>query len=68
MAYLLNIRAGAGSCSDADTAGSMAQTLLAKYGFNGNGSYNAAMTAADRSLANSLANTLDRYNNNTLCS
>jgi hypothetical protein len=70
LAYRLNIQAGAGTCANAISAASAAQTLLAKYHFNGTGSYTSGankMSAADQSLANSLANTLDRYNNDLLC-
>ncbi len=67
LAARLNVTAGAGVCPNAVTAINSAQTLLAKYSFNGTGSYGSKMTAADISLANSLATTLDNYNNNKLC-
>jgi hypothetical protein len=70
LAAKLNVQAGAGACPAASNAISQAQTLLAKYHFNGTGSYTSGankMTAADAALANSLASTLDKYNNNLLC-
>jgi hypothetical protein len=66
LAADLNVAAGAGICSSAATAINQAQALLVKYGFNGSG-YAPKLTAADTTLANSLATTLDRYNNNLLC-
>jgi hypothetical protein len=70
LAYRLNIQAGAGTCSAAVTAASAAQTLLAKYHFDGTSSFTSGpkkMSAADQNLANQLATTLDRYNNDLLC-
>ena len=46
------------------TAIASANALLTNYGFTGTGSYASAMTAADKQLANSLAQKLDDYNNN----
>jgi hypothetical protein len=66
LAADLDVAAGAGICSSAATAINQAQALLVKYGFNGN-SYSPKLTAADTTLANGLATTLDKYNNNKLC-
>jgi hypothetical protein len=66
FAATLNFGANATSCSGATSAATAAQTLLAKYGWNGTGS-RASLTSSDSSLANSLANTLDSYNNGNLC-
>jgi hypothetical protein len=66
LAADLNVAAGAGVCSSAVTAINQAQALLVKYGFNGN-SYSPKLTSADTTLANNLATTLDKYNNNLLC-
>jgi parallel beta helix pectate lyase-like protein len=65
LAAKLNIAAGAGACPAAVTAINDAQALLDAVNFNGNTHLN--MTTAQRNLANSLATTLDRYNNDTLC-
>lgn len=66
MAVELNFQAGAGKCPAIVTAEAQAQALLASIDFNGTGSYKT-MSAANQALANQLANTLDRYNNNLLC-
>lgn len=66
MAAVLNFQAGAGKCPSATTAVNSAQALLVKYHFDGNG-YSPKLTSADATLANSLATTLDNYNNNRLC-
>jgi uncharacterized repeat protein (TIGR01451 family) len=65
LAAKLNVVAGAGTCPAAVTAINDAQALLDAINFNGNTHLN--MTTAQRNLANSLAATLDSYNNNTLC-
>jgi hypothetical protein len=65
LAAKLNIVAGAGTCPAAITAINDAQALLDATNFNGNTHLN--MTTLQRNLANSLAATLDRYNNDTLC-
>jgi len=65
LAARVNIAAGAGACSAAMTAINSAQSLLTSVNFNGN--THTKLTAAQTSLANSLATTLDRYNNNKLC-
>jgi hypothetical protein len=70
LAYDLNIQGGAGTCGSAITAAQQAQTLLATYNFSGSGSYTSGankMTSADQSKANTLAATLDSYNNDKLC-
>jgi hypothetical protein len=70
MAVELNLQGGAGACGNLLTYRSQAQTLLSKYAFNGTASYTSGaskMTAADQTLANSLAGQLDKWNNNTLC-
>jgi hypothetical protein len=64
VAAELNYAAGAAKCPAITTAIASANALLTKYGFTGTGSYAAAMTAADKQLANSLAQKLDDYNNN----
>jgi len=66
LAAKLNVQAGAGVCPAAVTAINAAQALLAAIHFNG--STHDTMTAAQISQANSLATTLDQYNNNQLCS
>ncbi len=65
LAADLNVVAGAGTCSSAVTAIAAGQALLVKYNFTGTGA--SKMTSADVTLANSLATTLDGYNNNILC-
>jgi hypothetical protein len=69
LAAQLNINAGAGSCGAALTAIGQAQALLDAINFTGTGSYLGPKTLdpANRALANSLASTLDSFNNNTLC-
>ncbi|MGN6607628.1 MAG: hypothetical protein ACTHMS_11555 [Jatrophihabitans sp.] len=66
LAADLNIQAGAGACGAAVTAINQAHALLVKYGFNGN-SYSPKLASADATLANSLATSLDKYNNDLLC-
>ncbi|TLN24846.1 hypothetical protein FDZ71_01745 [bacterium] len=67
MAAQLNFAAGAGSCPQATQAAADAQALLIRLGFNGTGSYLVKSNAADYKLAQSLAATLDAYNNGMLC-
>ena len=57
--------AGAGTCPAAVTAINAAQALLDAINFNG--ITHETMTTAQKNQANSLATTLDRYNNNLLC-
>jgi hypothetical protein len=63
MAAQLNLTAGAYTCPKVASAVLQANALLTKYGFNGT-SYTGKLSAADASLANSLATRLDDYNNN----
>jgi hypothetical protein len=63
VAALLNKAAGATFPSCAATAVSSAQALLAAIHFNG--VTHDPMTAAQKTQANSLATTLDHYNNFT---
>jgi hypothetical protein len=71
LAAKLNILAGAGWCPAAIAAIDAAQDLLDgppptyAVSFTGTGSYPKTGTFA--TTANSLAKTLDKYNNNTLC-
>jgi hypothetical protein len=65
LAAKLNVVAGAGTCPAAVTAINDAQALLDLINFNG--ITHATMTTAQKNLANSLAATLDSYNNNTIC-
>jgi hypothetical protein len=65
LAAKLDVAAGAGTCGAAVTAINDAQTLLASIQFNG--ITHAKMSASQTTLANSLATTLDAYNNNKLC-
>jgi hypothetical protein len=62
VAAELNVTAGALTCPLVVNAISQANALLTKYGFNGT-TYSPALTAADATLANSLATRLDDYNN-----
>lgn len=66
FAAKLNYAAGAKQCPLATTAIAQAQALLDAINFTGIGAYKASMSAAQQTLANSLATTLDSYNNNTL--
>jgi len=65
LAAKLNIVAGAGTCSAANTAISQAQALLDAINFNG--VTHLTMTSTQKTQANALASQLDKYNNNTLC-
>lgn len=62
----LNVVAGAAACPAATDAITSANALLAKYSFSGNG-YSGKLSKADAQLANTLATTLDMYNNNLIC-
>jgi hypothetical protein len=66
LAAMLNVQAGAGQCAASATAINQAQALLVKYHFDGL-TYTPKLTASDANLANQLATTLDKYNNNQLC-
>jgi hypothetical protein len=65
LAAKLNLVAGAGTCPAATNAINQAQTELAALDFNGITHLTISKTKA--TLLNSLANTIDRYNNNVLC-
>ncbi|MBI4904573.1 MAG: hypothetical protein HY820_13105 [Acidobacteria bacterium] len=65
LAAKLNIVAGAASCAAANTAIASTQALLDLVNFSGIDA--TAMTSAQATLANDLAATLGRYNNNLLC-
>jgi hypothetical protein len=65
LAARLNIVAGAGSCPAAVTAINDGQALLAALHFNG--ITHDKLSAAQATQANTLATTLDSYNNNRLC-
>lgn len=62
----LNVQAGAGTCAASTSAINQAQALLLKYNWNGQ-TYHPALTQSDKTLANQLNGTLDRYNNGLLC-
>jgi hypothetical protein len=66
LAADLNLGAGAGQCAASASTINGGHALLTKYKFDGNG-YTPKLTSADANLANSLATTLDKYNNNKLC-
>jgi hypothetical protein len=65
IAAELNYAAGAGKKPAATTAINAAVVLLGKYQFSGNG-YVGTISGADANTMNSLANTLNLYNNNML--
>jgi hypothetical protein len=65
LAAMLNLSAGAETCGAVTTAVTNAQTLLDRIGFDGTGAF--LRRGADYALANSLASTLDQYNNGNLC-
>jgi hypothetical protein len=65
LAARLNIVAGAGSCTDANTAIANGQALLDLVNFTGTGK--TTMTAQQAADANTIAGILDAYNNNQLC-
>lgn len=62
VAAELNLAAGAYTCPAVATAVNSANQLLSKWNFVGSG-YTGKLSAADSTLANSLAKTLDDYNN-----
>ena len=66
LAADLNVGAGSGQCAASATAINQAHALLTKYKFDGNG-YTPKLTSADTTLANNVATSLDKYNNNKLC-
>lgn len=65
FAAKLNVQAGAGACGAAVTAIGADQALLDLVNFVGTAA--PSMTAAQKQQANSLATSLNRYNNNVLC-
>ncbi|HET7486612.1 MAG TPA: hypothetical protein VFJ85_01690 [Acidimicrobiales bacterium] len=67
LAAKLNVVAGAGLCPAATQAIADGSALLTAIGFTGTGKYANTMTSAQIAQANSLAATLDAYNNNLLC-
>jgi hypothetical protein len=77
LAAFLNVEAGAGVCPAATTAMSDGQALLADADFDGVRTFGGSSTKGkkgsastgtiDGAAANSLASTLDAYNNNDLC-
>jgi hypothetical protein len=68
LAADMNVGAGAGQCPASASAINQAHALLTKYGFDGlKSSKTLGVTPADATLANNLATTLDKYNNNKLC-
>lgn len=62
VAAELNLSAGAYTCPAVATAVNDANALLSKYNFVGSG-YTGKLSASDSTKANSLAKTLDDYNN-----
>ena len=72
LAAEVNLSAGAETCAAVTDAVTAGQNLLASINFNGSGNYlgpklKPPRTAAERTLANNLAATLDQYNNGLLC-
>lgn len=73
LAAKLNVKAGAGACPAAVTAINAGQDILNgppptyAVNFTGTGDYKTGVSAQFAPAANSLATTLDRYNNNLLC-
>ncbi|HVM05142.1 MAG TPA: hypothetical protein VM242_08220 [Acidimicrobiales bacterium] len=71
LAARLNVVADAGTCAAAITAMNQGQALLDSINFTGTGDYlgpkvkGSTLTLRNQALA--YADTLDRYNNNTLC-
>jgi hypothetical protein len=66
LAAKLNVQAGAATCPAVIAAINQAQQLLASHSFNGL-TYSPPLSPSEKTLANQLAGTLDRYNNNQLC-
>jgi len=62
VAAELNLVAGSYTCPNVANAINQANALLTKYKFDGTG-YTGKLSAADAASANSLATTLDNYNN-----
>jgi hypothetical protein len=66
LAAKLNVQANAVTCATVTNAIANGQALLDSIGFNGTGSF-LVSPSANRTLANSLAATLDSYNNGNVC-
>jgi hypothetical protein len=66
LAALLNLSAGAETCSGVQTAVNQAQALLVQIGFNGT-AQSYLKSGSVFAQANALASTLDQYNNGNLC-
>ena len=67
LAAELNLSAGAETCQEVVDAVNAAQTLLVSIGFDGTGNYLRSKDGQLYQDANSLAYTLDEYNNGNLC-
>jgi hypothetical protein len=65
LAAKLNVQAGAGTCSAAINAINAGQALLDAYNFTGTAV--VKLKSSQVAGANSIARSLDRYNNNVLC-
>ena len=65
LGAMLNVQVGAGICPNFLTAIQEGQALLFNHSFNGN-TY-SAFSAAEATVANTLATYLDNYNNNKPC-
>jgi hypothetical protein len=65
LAAKLNYQAGAGTCGSATTAINAGQALLDQYNFTGTAT--VKLKSSQVAGANSIAHTLDLYNNNLLC-
>ncbi|MEZ4707888.1 MAG: hypothetical protein R3A44_11810 [Caldilineaceae bacterium] len=67
LAAMLNLSAGAETCTEVVAAVNAGQALLVDIGFTGAGNY-LRPKDAKYAQANALAATLDLYNNGELCS
>jgi hypothetical protein len=70
LAAMVNLSAGAETCAAVQTAVLDGQALLVSIGFDGTGDYlkpKGKNPNPDAAIANSLALTLDEYNNGALC-
>ncbi len=66
LAAKLNVQADAQTCGTANNAIANGQALLDAIGFDGTGSF-LKDSSANRTLALSIAETLDQYNNGNVC-
>jgi hypothetical protein len=66
LAAMLNLSAGAETCSQVVNAVNSAQTLLVSINFNGT-AQGYLKSGSVFAQANALASTLDQYNNGNLC-